>query len=119
MPTLKDLLGENAPSGDAHSGNAPTSSQPDERASKPRWKTGYDGNVYVVKVRTEKRRGKTVTIAWNFQAHPKDLHDLLALCKKKLGTGGQVTDNALELQGDHVEKLKGLLMERGFKVPGA
>jgi len=79
-------------------------------------KRGYDGNVVRLKVRTEKRRGKVVTIAQGFQSHPKELHDLLALLKKTLGTGGQVTDNALELQGDHVERISSILKEQGWSI---
>lgn len=79
-------------------------------------KRGYDGNVVRLKVRTEKRRGKVVTIAQGFQSHPKELHDLLALLKKTLGTGGQVTDNALELQGDHVERISAILLEHGWAI---
>ena len=105
MATIKDLLGDWKPE-----------SEDQGPVSNKQWRVGYDGNVYVVKVRTEKRRGKVVTIAWNFQAHPKDLHDLLAQCKKSFGTGGQVVDNSIELQGDHVEKLKVLLTEMRYKV---
>ena len=100
----------------AEDGSQKANKEPGSGNQKSQWKTGYDGNVYVVKVRTEKRRGKLVTIAWNFQAHPKELHDLLAKCKKQFGTGGQVTDNALEIQGDHVDRLKKLLTESGFKT---
>ncbi len=82
-------------------------------------KRGYDGNVVVVKVRTEKRRGKLVTIAWGFESKPKELDALLATCKKTLGTGGQVVDNSLEIQGDHVERMKQLLKSEGWAVHGS
>lgn len=62
-----------------------------------------------IKVRSEKRRGKLITIAQGFQSRPAELQRLLQLAKAKFGTGGQVTDNAFELQGDHVEKLKAML----------
>ena len=87
--------------------------KPEQPTSK---KTGYDGQVVVVKVRAEKRRGKTVTIVWGFNSHPKELHDLLATFKKSLGTGGQVTDNAIEIQGDHVDRAKKIVAEAGFAV---
>ena len=88
-----------------------------EQPKKPEGKkTGYDGKVVVVKVRAEKRRGKMVTIVWGFNSHPKELHDLLATFKKTLGTGGQVTDNAIEIQGDHVERAKQIVSNAGFAV---
>ncbi len=82
-------------------------------------KRGYDGNVVVLKVRTEKRRGKLVTIAWGFQSKPKELEALLALCKKTLGAGGQVVDQSLEIQGDHVDRMKQLLKSEGWAVHGS
>ncbi len=84
--------------------------------NKPQKKRGYDGNVVVLKVREEKRRGKVVTIAWGFQSTPDELDKLLALCKRTLGAGGQVTDNAIELQGAHVDRLKALLRDAGYAV---
>ncbi|MCO6465766.1 MAG: translation initiation factor [Bradyrhizobiaceae bacterium] len=85
-------------------------------APKQSKKTGYDGKVVVLKVRVEQRRGKTVTIAWGFQSKPAELNALLAACKKKLGAGGQVTDNALELQGDHKERLREFLKAEGYAI---
>lgn len=79
-------------------------------------KLGYDGKPVVLKVRAEKRRGKQITIAWGFQGKPKELDELLAVCKRTLGAGGQVTDNALELQGDHVLRLREILKAQGYAV---
>ncbi len=104
MPGLEDLgklLGMEQPE-----------QKPDSR------KRGYDGRVVVLKVRVEKRRGKPITIVWGFQSTPQELADVLATCKKTLGAGGQVTDNALELQGDHVVRVKEILADAGFKVQG-
>jgi len=75
---------------------------------------GYDGLPYRIRVRVEKRRGKPITIVWGFQSNPKELDRLLALCKKQLGAGGQVTDNALELQGDHIQRIKDILISQGY-----
>lgn len=82
----------------------------------PEKKRGYDGQIMVIKVRTEKRRGKPVTIAWGFQSKPAELAELLALCKRMLGSGGHVTDNALEFQGDHVQRVKELIRSQGYAV---
>lgn len=96
MPGLDDLANLLGTKGDAPK---PSS----------KWHLGYDGNPMRIKVRSEKRRGKLVTIAQGFQSRPAELQRLLGLAKTRFGTGGQVTDNAFELQGDHVERLKELL----------
>ncbi|MBU3742555.1 MAG: translation initiation factor [Candidatus Kapabacteria bacterium] len=97
MPGLEDLA--------SLLGTGDTKPEP----SKPKWHQGYDGNPMRIKVRIEKRRGKPVTIAQGFQSRPAELQRLLQMAKAKFGTGGQVTDNAFEINGDHVEKLKSML----------
>lgn len=79
-------------------------------------KRGYDGTVVRLKIRTEQRRGKTITIAQGFQSTPKELQRILAACKARLGTGGQVLDNVIELQGEHKDRLRAMLIEEGYKV---
>jgi translation initiation factor 1 len=83
---------------------------------KPEAKRGYDGNVMRIKVRVEKRRGKTLTIAWGFLTHPTEMIKLLDLFKKKLGTGGQIVDKQIEVQGDHTDKVKSLLKAEGYSI---
>jgi translation initiation factor 1 len=46
------------------------------------------------------------------------LADLAHALKKACGTGGTVREAAIELQGDHREKLAALLAMRGFTVKG-
>jgi len=48
----------------------------------------------------EKRRGKIVTIVRPFHLPKEELQSLLGVLKKKLGTGGTIKGNSLELQGD-------------------
>ena len=54
----------------------------------------------------EKRRGKTVTIVRPFYLPKEELQSLLKVLKKKLGTGGTIKENSLELQGDIADTLK-------------
>ena len=79
---------------------------------------GHDGNVLRLRVRVEKRRGKPVSIAWGFFSHPMELNRLLTLFKKTLGAGGQLVDQTIEMQGDHVARMKNVLEEEGYKVGG-
>lgn len=90
-----------------------TSSETDPPFEKKR---GYDGNVMRIKVRMEKRRGKTLTIAWGFLTHPTEMIKLLDMFKKKLGAGGQIVDKQIEIQGDHVIKIKQILQAEGYTL---
>ncbi len=75
----------------------------------------------VVKVRLEKkgRGGKSVTVFYGFE---KDQHgkigDLLTGLKKALATGGKLTDEGIELQGDLRKKSSEWLISQGYKVKG-
>ena len=79
-------------------------------------RVGHDGQVLQLRVRTEKRRGKLITIVWGFFSHPMELNRLLTLFKKSLGAGGQLADQSIEMQGDHVDRIKKILIDEGYKV---
>jgi len=63
----------------------------------------------------EKRRGKVVTIIKPFYLEESDLKKVLKELKSKLGSGGTIKENTLELQGEVSTKAKELLQNRGFK----
>lgn len=68
-------------------------------------------------IRTESRRyGKPVTIVEGLDPHDVNLKKLASELKKTLGTGGTVDEGAIELQGKHVERVAGLLRDRGYQV---
>lgn len=62
------------------------------------------------------RKGKTVTEVTGFQCKPETLEKLLKQLKTQCGTGGTVKENVLELQGEHKQKLVGILTQLGYKV---
>ena len=62
------------------------------------------------------RKGKTVTIITGFQSQPETLAKLLKQLKTQCGSGGTVKENALEIQGDHAQKLKQILSQIGYKT---
>ncbi len=67
---------------------------------------------------TAHRGGKTVLVlegfspAWTEPKLASLLHDL----KSALGCGGKQSDRKLEIQGEQAERLKPLLVTRGFEV---
>ena len=70
-----------------------------------------------LRIRTETRRyGKPVTIVEGFDPGAVDLSDLASELKSGLGTGGTVDGDAIELQGDHADRVVDLLEARGFRV---
>jgi len=78
---------------------------------------GYDGKPQRLSVKAERRKaGKIVTVVTGFQARPEELERLLQHLKKRAGAGGNVLDNALELQGDHSAKVAAYLTEQGYVV---
>jgi|GEM_PF-455454 len=76
-------------------------------------RTGYDGRAQKLEVMLDsRRRGRVVTLVKGFQARPGELESIVAELKRLCGAGGRALDNAIELQGDHrervVEKLRGM-----------
>lgn len=64
-------------------------------------------------VKKEKRSyGKMVTIISNLDGI--DVEELGKKLKNKLACGGKITKDQIELQGDHINKIKKILVEEGF-----
>ena len=64
----------------------------------------------------KRRAGKTVTVAMGFQHHDEALQAVAQTLKKKCGSGGTAKDGDIEIQGDHVEKVKAELLKLGYRV---
>jgi translation initiation factor 1 len=64
------------------------------------------------------RGGKTVTVVVGLPRNAPFLAGLAAELKRACGTGGTATDEAVEIQGDHREKLRALLAAKGWTVRG-
>ncbi|MCL4261900.1 MAG: translation initiation factor [Anaerolineae bacterium] len=69
-------------------------------------------------IRREKkgRGGKTVTVVMNLQLTPEDRKTLATSLKKSCGVGGAIKEDAIEIQGDHREKIAAALQTLGYKV---
>ena len=66
----------------------------------------------------KRKRGKIVTvIAGLNEGHPgKHLGDLLTKLKNACGAGGTIQQDTIEIQGDHLERVKELLAKIGYKI---
>jgi translation initiation factor 1 len=70
-----------------------------------------------VRVRLDRkgRGGKSVTLIEGIQLTGKDPEALIRELKTRLGTGGALKEDALEIQGDHCTAIISLLQDMGFK----
>ena len=72
------------------------------------------------KLRMEKkgRGGKTVTVVFGLPNNRTFLETLCQELKRACGTGGAVAADGIELQGDLRERVRGVLLKKGFVVKG-
>lgn len=69
------------------------------------------------RLRVEKRkRGKVVTVIQGLPSAGNDLPTLLTKLKSTCGAGGTIKDDTIEIQGDHLERVRTALQEIGFKT---
>ena len=67
-----------------------------------------------IQVATDKKRyGKIVTIVSGFD-NGVDVKKIAKALKNELACGGTFKDNIIELQGDHLRKIRLILVELGF-----
>jgi len=67
-----------------------------------------------IKVTTDKKRyGKIVTVVTGFESGI-DVKKIAKALKNELACGGTYKDNKIELQGDHIKKMKEMLVKLGF-----
>jgi translation initiation factor 1 len=75
-------------------------------------KTFKNQTAYIKRDR-KGRGGKTVTIVTNLSGDIKSLQKEL---QKKCASGGTLKKDALEIQGDHLEKIRVILQKKGCNV---
>ena len=76
---------------------------------------GLDEDVARINVRLEIRRfRKPVTIIQGLSLQTDGLLELGRDMKRKLATGGSVKEGLIVLQGDHRERVREMLVQRGF-----
>jgi translation initiation factor 1 len=61
------------------------------------------------------RGGKSVTLIEGIQVPGKERETFLKQFKARLGTGGSLRNDVLEIQGDHCEAIIAMLQGMGYK----
>ncbi len=62
------------------------------------------------------RGGKGVTVITGLPLPPSELEALAAELRKRCGCGGTVRNAAIEIQGDHRDRLVQALIQRGYSA---
>jgi len=71
------------------------------------------------KLSVEKRKnGKTVTVVKGLSAEGNDLAELLSRLKTKCCAGGTLKQDELEIQGRHLDRVRQVLDEIGYRTKG-
>lgn len=72
-------------------------------------------NIYLHR-ESKSRGGKDVTLIKGLVLADADLTLLAKTIKQACGTGGTIKDGVIEIQGEHREKIAGILQKQGYKV---
>ncbi len=72
----------------------------------------------VLRLEKKGRGGKTVTVVAGLPRNRAFVATLAADLKRACGTGGTAAEDAVEIQGDQRERLRSLLLARGYAVRG-
>jgi translation initiation factor 1 len=66
----------------------------------------------------KRKKGKIVTVIRGLTAANNDLPALLSRLKTQCGAGGTVQEDCLEVQGEHLDRIRAALVEIGYKIKG-
>ena len=66
-----------------------------------------------IQLQRKGRAGKEVTVISHVDLGEAELHRLLQLLKKRLGTGGTLKNHSLEIQGNRVSEVREILASHG------
>ena len=66
----------------------------------------------------KRAKGKLVTVIAGLSEPHTDLPALLTQLKNRCGIGGTLRDDEIEIQGHHVDRVRELLRELGYRVKG-
>lgn len=69
-----------------------------------------------VRLETNKRGGKAVSVVFELPENPEYFKKLAKELKNHCGSGGSFKNDQIEVQGDHREKIKQFLEKKGFSA---
>lgn len=74
----------------------------------------------VLRRETAHRGGKMVIVIHDFAPFisKQSIEDLARRLRSACGCGGTIKERTIEIQGNHVERIRSLLEEEGFRVAG-
>ena len=78
----------------------------------------HDGKGKTIRVRldTQGRKGKTVTLVEGLQHNPTTMAEIARILKQHCGAGGTVKEGQIEIQGDQRERVAEKLREMNYAV---
>lgn len=74
--------------------------------------------VATLRIEKKGRGGKTVTVIDGLPRNAAFLKELSQELKRACGTGGSVFETGVEIQGDMRERVRAVLLGKGFRVKG-
>ncbi len=66
----------------------------------------------------KRKKGKLVTVVRGLSEDGNDLPELLTQIKAACGAGGTLKEGNLEIQGNHLDRIRELLGTIGYRVKG-
>ena len=69
-----------------------------------------------VTLETGGRRGKQVSVIKGITHNPQVIEQLVKKLKSQLGTGGTIKGKTIEIQGNHIPKIKLILQKEGYQI---
>jgi translation initiation factor 1 len=90
----------------------------DCRCSKAAEEPVSEKPVAKLRLETKGRGGKSVTVVDGLPRNAAFTAGLARALKSALGSGGTAKEGCVEIQGDHRERVRELLRQRGFLVKG-
>ena len=66
----------------------------------------------------KRKKGKVVTVVRGLSSEGNDLAELLTQLKTACGAGGTLKEGDLEIQGNHLDRVRQLLRTIGYRVKG-
>ncbi|RJQ17557.1 stress response translation initiation inhibitor YciH [Candidatus Woesearchaeota archaeon] len=79
------------------------------------WETITKESQKITAKIVKKKFGKQYTLVQGFETKEVDLKDVVKKLKSKFACGGTTKDNYVELQGNHLGKIKQALIDLGFQ----